>query len=139
MNYVIYDTNGKIMAMVGCISSEIEAAKERLRGAGYCQVSELATENMYFDGTGVKQMPEKPTSYHVFDYTTKQWFDPRTPETQWPIVRQKRNQRLQATDWTQLGDVPAATKALWESYRQALRDITNQPDPFNVVWPTPPQ
>lgn len=27
----------------------------------------------------------------------------------------------------------------WCDYRQALRDITNQPDPFNIVWPTKPE
>ena len=86
----------------------------------------------------VVPLPLKPRDSFVFDYDTKQWFDPRTPETQWPIVRTERNRRLQACDWTQLSDIPAETKALWEPYRQALRDITDQPDPFNIVWPTPP-
>ena len=27
----------------------------------------------------------------------------------------------------------------WLDYRQALRDITKQPDPMNIDWPTPPQ
>ena len=26
----------------------------------------------------------------------------------------------------------------WRTYRQQLRDVTSQPDPFNIVWPTPP-
>ena len=26
----------------------------------------------------------------------------------------------------------------WQAYRQALRDITEQPDPFNIVWPETP-
>lgn len=92
----------------------------------------------YSDDNLVVDIPPKPNEYCVFDYTTKQWVDPRTPETQWPIVRAERNQRLQATDWTQLADIPQETKALWEPYRQALRDVTSQPDPFNIVWPTPP-
>jgi hypothetical protein len=32
----------------------------------------------------------------------------------------------------------APTKEVWAAYRQALRDVTLQPDPFNIVWPTPP-
>ena len=26
----------------------------------------------------------------------------------------------------------------WETYRQELRDITTQPDPFNITWPSIP-
>jgi hypothetical protein len=83
-------------------------------------------------------LPEKPDQYHVFDYDLLQWVDPRTAETQWPIVRAERNALLSASDWTQLPDVPLDTKEAWAAYRQALRDITNQPDPFNIVWPVPP-
>ncbi len=83
-------------------------------------------------------MPTKPSDHHVFDYTAKQWVDPRTTETEWPLVRAERDRRLLSSDWTQLPDVPLATKEVWAVYRQALRDITEQSDPFNLVWPTPP-
>ena len=59
-------------------------------------------------------------------------------EVAWRNARVTRNALLQASDWTQLPDVPLATKEAWAEYRQALRDITNQPDPFNIVWPVPP-
>jgi len=26
-------------------------------------------------------------------------------------------------------------KTAWATYRQALRDITTQADPFNITWP----
>lgn len=54
-------------------------------------------------------------------------------------IRVARRDKLAATDWTQLPDVPLATKAAWATYRQALRDITETIDPFNPIWPTPPQ
>ncbi len=60
-------------------------------------------------------------------------------EVQWAEVRAKRNKLLTESDWTQLGDVPKETKELWESYRQELRDVTNQADPYNIKWPVPPQ
>ncbi len=53
-------------------------------------------------------------------------------------VRETRNALLSASDWTQLPDVPLAMTQAWADYRQALRDITLQPDPFNIIWPTPP-
>ena len=50
-----------------------------------------------------------------------------------------RNQLLAESDWTQLPDVPPSVKEAWASYRQALRDITQQPGfPAEVVWPTRP-
>jgi hypothetical protein len=85
-----------------------------------------------------KLIPPSPTPHHVFKCTTKQWEDPRTPETEWPLVRQQRDALLAKSDWTQLPDVPLATKDAWATYRQALRDITLQPDPFNIDWPTVP-
>jgi hypothetical protein len=52
-------------------------------------------------------------------------------------VRAKRNLKLMATDFTQMPDSPV-DGTLWLEYRQQLRDITDQEDLENVVWPTPP-
>jgi len=62
------------------------------------------------------------------------------PSEQWVVIRGQRNRKLRASDWSVLPDVPMTSekKSEWETYRQALRDITNQPDPFNITWPTPP-
>ena len=55
------------------------------------------------------------------------------------IIRQQRNSLLTASDWTQAADVPQATKDLWATYRQALRDIPQQAGfPTNVTWPQKP-
>ena len=56
---------------------------------------------------------------------------------QWAYIRAKRNTRLADCDWTQLPDAPASTTT-WAVYRQALRDITLQDDPFNILWPVAP-
>jgi hypothetical protein len=54
-------------------------------------------------------------------------------------IRAKRDILLVETDWTQLPDVPTSTRERWASYRQSLRDITDQPGfPETVVWPTKP-
>lgn len=54
-------------------------------------------------------------------------------------AKRERSRLLAESDWTQLPDVPLATKAAWATYRQALRDITGQPGfPAVVEWPVPP-
>ena len=62
------------------------------------------------------------------------------PDTSVEDTRIERDKRLAATDWTQNADIPQATKDKWTPYRQALRDVPQQPGfPKNIVWPTPPQ
>ena len=56
---------------------------------------------------------------------------------QWPIIRAERNKLLVESDWTQLPDAPVDAAA-WATYRQALRDITDQANPFAIVWPESP-
>ncbi len=52
-------------------------------------------------------------------------------------VRAERNRLLAASDWTQLQDTTVA--AGWQTYRQALRDVTDQPDfPEAINWPEVP-
>ena len=81
----------------------------------------------------------RPSEYHSFNYVSKTWVDRRAAGQAWSDIRQNRNARLRETDWTQLPDVPAPTRAMWQPYRQALRDITNQPNPFTIVWPQIPE
>jgi hypothetical protein len=58
-------------------------------------------------------------------------------ETQWQVTRTQRNQMLKDSDWTQLADAPV-DKVTWATYRQALRDITTQADPYRIEWPVIP-
>ena len=133
MKYTVFVSSGEIVRLLDCDNIE----QQLVAGEAYLDGWFFDTEYYVVQDQPVL-MPPKPSEYCIFDYDTKQWVDPRTPETQWPIVRTERNRRLQACDWTQLSDIPAETKDLWEPYRQELRDVTDQPDPFNIVWPTPP-
>jgi len=54
-------------------------------------------------------------------------------------VREQRNKKLTATDWTQTADVPQAVKDSYVAYRQALRDVTAQSGfPNEITWPVAP-
>lgn len=59
-------------------------------------------------------------------------------ENRWLLVRQDRNNRLAESDWTQFRDVVLSNDLEWKQYRQELRDVTQQENPFNIVWPTLP-
>lgn len=61
------------------------------------------------------------------------------PALRWEDIRAERDRLLAASDWTQLPDVPEATRDLWRDYRQSLRDITKAESPAAVAWPDPPK
>ncbi len=60
-------------------------------------------------------------------------------------LRIERNQLLQQTDWRMVSDYPSTNQTEWQTYRQALRDITTQTPSLDengnltgITWPTPP-
>lgn len=91
----------------------------------------------YVENGALVKKPARPSALHVFDYAEKTWaLDTPAACT---AVRAERERRLAASDWTQLPDIPDVQKAAWASYRQALRDITEQPGfPVDVRWPDKP-
>lgn len=56
------------------------------------------------------------------------------------FLRERRNELLLNSDYTQLPDSPltSAKKQEWATYRQALRDLPTTADPSNITWPTKP-
>ena len=53
-------------------------------------------------------------------------------------VRATRDAKLAECDWTQVADAPV-DKAVWATYRQALRDITAQEGfPWTITYPDAP-
>lgn len=135
-----YATNGELGELLST-GYQSESVVEGLNPAGWF-IRKGAPESRY---------TEKASVYDVWDVQQGRWVtNPEQvalevelanekAEIQWKIVRSKRTGLLLASDWTQLSDVPAGTKETWATYRQALRDITEQPDPFNIVWPMLPQ
>jgi hypothetical protein len=79
---------------------------------------------IFVDGAWIEQ-------WELVDYTAAD------TEAQWSAIRADRNNRLAECDWTQLSDAPIDAEE-WALYRQNLRDITTQSNPFNIVWPSLP-
>lgn len=56
-------------------------------------------------------------------------------------LREERNRKLAETDWTRMDDngLSDSAKASWATYRQELRDITDNATSLDdVTWPTKP-
>ena len=100
----------------------------------------LITERAYKDGQWITRPPQ-PNIHYDWDNATENWvLSPRFIEE----VRTKRNKMLTGSDWTQMPDSPLneEQKGAWATYRQQLRDITEQltgiTDIGQVPWPTEP-
>ena len=56
--------------------------------------------------------------------------------SKWSVIRRERDLKLQDTDWRASSDLTLSDE--WKTYRQALRDVPTQSDPFNISWPIEP-
>ena len=121
--YIIHDSEGNILS---CGSSQ-DKIDQRIS---------LDHTQLWVD------FPSDIENYKVLDGTLVKIPDDEINEREvqeaWGLFRDLRDNRLNATDWTQVPDAPV-DHAAWAVYRQELRDLpANTEDPRNVVWPTPP-
>lgn len=86
----------------------------------------------------VVRMPPRPSAQHDFNYASRTWG--LNLDRAWVQARGRRDQLLAACDWvvTRAADRGEPVPTDWQVYRQALRDITDQPDPMGLVWPERP-
>jgi len=76
-----------------------------------------------------------PEGVTLPEITTEQ-VEQRRLENAWTRVRYRRNELIEETDIWALPDRTMTQEQV--DYRQSLRDITNQSDPYNITWPTDP-
>ena len=110
-------------------------------------IYKVETKNSGYDSDDSKDVTEvTPTlsgSVYIQTYTISD-ADTETinkrREIKWSEVRSGRDSLLSESDWTQFNDSPISGSALtdWQTYRQSLRDITNQSDPYDITWPNIP-
>lgn len=134
-NFIVYEkSSGKVIA--SGTSFKPESNKDS-RHDVLITDSVLDIYGIYVIDGAVVKLPEKPSGYYIFNYQTKSWDQDK--DSCAADVLKYRARKLAESDWTQLPDVPLATKTAWAAYRQALRDITAQAGyPMTVVWPDPP-
>ena len=74
--------------------------------------------------------------YNVLVTDTDDADKSRLTKNKWREVRSERDRLLTDTDWRATSDRTLTDN--WRDYRQALRDIPTQTDPYNITWPTAP-
>ena len=87
----------------------------------------LTTVDAYIDGGKVYNVKVESTT--TDEQTT-------LINSKWEDIRRVRDSALIDTDWRASTDLTLSDD--WKNYRQALRDIPTQSDPFNITWPTKP-
>jgi hypothetical protein len=98
---------------------------------------EFTTDTHYWDGKRMVEKPPRP-EFSAWDANAKAWVIDL--ERAWMVVRGVATRRLNESADHVAPDSPnpPALVAKWIKYRQALRDVTLQPDPLNIHWPDPP-
>lgn len=79
MEYTIYNQQGRITNIVGCLPEELEAAVAAAGGAGYLEGVFPWTQFRVSGGQPVA-FPAKPSPRHEWDWSANEWRDPRTLE-----------------------------------------------------------
>jgi len=135
MNITIYNQTSGEIRQWGDVPEEF--VEQQLQPGDSFIEGIYPADQYYWGGSGMVEKPVRLES-SSWDSASKRWFV--DPEAAWAAVRAKRNGLLKACDWRLMPDSPSTPeeKAAWATYRQALRDITSQPDPLNIVWPDPP-
>ena len=106
----------------------------------YRFVETQKNENQYYDGSDFVIEETEVVEYQKVRNKTEQEITEEI-ESMWRSIRDRRNVFLTESDWTQLPDSPLTNQKQteWQIYRQSLRDITTQLNPFSIDWPTPPE
>ena len=80
------------------------------------------------------------TDAEIAEFNANKSTETEVLNEQWRYVRNKRDDLLAKTDWvvTRASETGVAETDAWKTYRQALRDVPTQSDPFNITWPTEP-
>ena len=127
-------------AQIDIVDTNIHAIQWH-NGSGHVEFSDELTPNLIIQGQEDYEKYVCPyvQMWEEIDHnvtTAEQYSD--TPEEKASVIRQKRDTLLSATDYLMMPDYPMsdADQDALKVYRQALRDVPEQPDfPNSVVWP----
>jgi hypothetical protein len=149
--YIVYNDVGEIIKYGSCGEEVVEFQKnineQILILSEPVEISQYYVSNntlIKYTETELKDKANKPAYFAFWNNISMSWDDPRPPQQkldqQWINIKIQRDQLLQQSDWrvVKAADTGVPLSQEWKDYRQALRDITLQSDPFNITWPIAP-
>jgi len=146
-HYIIYNTiSGEIIQLCSVVDLA-DISHLLVEGISQLELAEpiIDTSKYYVQAGQLVIMPDQPSPYYKFDYQTKTWQDVRTEAQKFQQasreILNQRKQLLDSTDWIVIKAMDTGTPipTAWQTYRQELRDVTNQTGyPYQVTWPTKP-
>lgn len=136
MRYAICDATGSILGFRNISVEDLQCYPNEILHEVDLTVTE---DTHYIEGGEVIEKPQRPSAFHEWSMDTKEWI--LDQEKAWSAVRHQRDILIAATDWMVLPDAPFTESEIEEIkvYRQDLRDITEQRDPGNIIWPEKPE
>jgi len=112
---------------------------EEIADAGYIAVENPPTliENQSLSWDGNNWVVSTKTEQEILDDLEYQ------KTKKWQYIRETRDLEMENFEWrytryhreVRLGLTPTDDIVMLDTYMQALADITQQEDPFNIVWP----
>ena len=137
-NYIIYNNLGKILRTGTCLDGDFlyQVGQDE-----YILEGSANPDLYYIVDNEVVELPTKPSENHYFDYATKQWvFNFELADSKAKYARDRLlaegPDRISPVWWSSMTE---QEQQAWTFYRQALLDITEQPDyPEFIVWPIKP-
>lgn len=137
MKYILYKQSGEIICNLVCEESDLPTNIKNNNAFAAIEGSVTDTSIVFVKDKKVVPLPNKLETFATFDYVKHTWVSDTAAYAE--AIQIERSKLLSESDWTQLTDIPLVTKSLWQPYRQALRDITEQRGyPINVIWPIKP-
>lgn len=97
-NYYTYKDTGEIIGSGDAPESMLELQGDISKGI-YVAAGEANWAEDYLVNGVITKKPPKPSKFHIFDYTIKQWVDPRTlaelREAKWEDIKQARTRAIE--------------------------------------------
>ena len=135
-NFIVYNDLGKIIRFGSCLDEDF--LLQAFDNEGVIEgVADPSTQ--YVVNKQLVDLPPKPEGEYVFDYSQRSWVLDTASLAAAAVLQ--RNKLLSGSDWTQIPNAPLTPEQVeqWAIYRQALRDVPQQPGfPTNIVWPVAP-
>ena len=144
--YTVFDANGNVQKFYAGNVSPVKDDNQTVLAGRFIASSHYLKDGAVQEYTNEQKSAKSnmPIDAAYWSNQSMSWVSLRTDEMRlaekWIEIRELRDKMLSQSDWTTLPDVPMANemRQSWASYRQQLRDITLQADPFSIVWPIAP-